>query len=68
MEEEADEDALGYLMLLPPAPPWLFDLLVGVTPLLQVGLSAPVKWRGMENRKKQTKKTFSHFFYSFILV
>lgn len=41
MEEEAEDDALGYLTLLPPAPLWLFDLLVGVTPLLQVGLSKP---------------------------
>lgn len=36
VEEEAEEDALGYLTLL-----WLFDLLEGVTPLLQVGLSTP---------------------------
>lgn len=41
VEEEAEDDALGYLTLLPPAPLWLFDLLVGVTPLLQVGLSEP---------------------------
>lgn len=41
MEEEAEEDALGYLTLPAPTPPWLFDLLGGVTPLLQVGLSAP---------------------------
>lgn len=39
VEEEAEEDTLGYLPL--PEPLWLFDLLVGVTPLLQVGLSAP---------------------------
>lgn len=39
VEEEAEEDTLGYLTL--PAPLWLFDLLGGVTPLLQVGLSAP---------------------------
>lgn len=39
VEDEAEEDALGYL--LPPTPLWLFDLLGGVTPLLQVGLSAP---------------------------
>ena len=37
VEEEAEEDALGYLTL----PLMLFDLLEGVTPLLQVGLSAP---------------------------
>jgi len=37
VEEEAEEDALGYLTL----PLWLFDLLGGVRPLLQVGLSAP---------------------------
>lgn len=37
VEEEAEEDALGYLTL----PLMLFDLLGGVTPLLQVGLSAP---------------------------
>lgn len=36
VEEEAEEDGLGYLTL------WLLDLLGGVTPLLQVGLSAPV--------------------------
>lgn len=41
MEEEAEEDALGYLTLLLPVALWLFDLLGGVTPLLQVGLSAP---------------------------
>lgn len=41
MEEEAEDDALGYLTLLLPAPLWFFDLLVGVTPLLQVGLSDP---------------------------
>lgn len=41
MEEEAEDDALGYLTLLLPAPVWFFDLLVGVTPLLQVGLSDP---------------------------
>lgn len=41
MEEEAEEDALGYLTLLLLVPPCLFDLFGGVTPLLQVGLSAP---------------------------
>lgn len=41
MEEEAEDDALGYLTLPLPAPVWFFDLLVGVTPLLQVGLSDP---------------------------
>lgn len=42
MEEEAEaeeDDTLAYLT--PPVEPWLFDLEGGVTPLLQVGLSAP---------------------------
>lgn len=43
VEEEAEEDALGYLTLLLLVPLWIFDLLGGVTPLLQVGLSAPEK-------------------------
>lgn len=34
--EEDTEDILGYL-----TPPWLFDLLLGERPLLQVGLSDP---------------------------
>lgn len=34
--EEDTEDILGYL-----TPPWLFDLLLGERPLLQVGLSEP---------------------------
>lgn len=41
VEEEAEDDALGYLTLPPPPPLWPFDLLVGVMPLLQVGLSEP---------------------------
>ncbi|KAF3854405.1 hypothetical protein F7725_022460 [Dissostichus mawsoni] len=41
-EEEVEEDTLGYLTLLLPVPLWLFDLLGGVTPLLQVGLSDPL--------------------------
>lgn len=44
MEEEAEEDALGYLLLA--TPPWIFDLLGGVTPLLQVGLSVPRRKKG----------------------
>lgn len=40
--EEDTEDIRGYLML--PMPLWLFDLLVGEMPLLQVGLSGP-RWR-----------------------
>jgi len=52
VEEEPEEDTLGYLMA--PPPPWLFDLSEGVTPLLQVGLSAPV-WRRKHRRT-------SHFF------
>lgn len=36
--EEDTEDILGYLTLVPL---WLFDLLVGEMPLLQVGLSEP---------------------------
>lgn len=51
MEEEAEEDTLGYLTLLLPAPLWLFDLLVGVTPLLQVGLSAPERRKNTVNGK-----------------
>lgn len=39
--EEDTEDILGYLMPLIPTPPWLFDLLFGEMPLLQVGLSDP---------------------------
>lgn len=39
--EEDTEDILGYLLPPTPTPPWLFDLLFGETPLLQVGLSDP---------------------------
>lgn len=39
--EEDTEDILGYL-----TPPWLFDLLLGERPLLQVGLSEPRRRNG----------------------
>lgn len=39
--EEDTEDILGYLTPPTPVPPWLFDLLFGEMPLLQVGLSDP---------------------------
>lgn len=39
--EEDTEDILGYLLPPIPTPPWLFDLLFGEMPLLQVGLSGP---------------------------
>lgn len=58
VEEEAEEDALGYLTLLLLVPPWLFDLLGGVTPLLQVGLSAP-GWRMMVMSEGKTKTHIS---------
>lgn len=43
--EEDTEDILGYLVPPIPAPPWLFDLFLGETPLLQVGLSEPGRRR-----------------------
>lgn len=40
--EEDTEDILGYLVPpTPTTPPWLLDLVLGETPLLQVGLSDP---------------------------
>lgn len=39
--EEDTEDILGYLLAPIPGPLWLFDLLFGEMPLLQVGLSDP---------------------------
>lgn len=59
MEEEAEEDALGYLTLLLPVALWLFDLLGGVTPLLQVGLSAP-GCGGVVGGWRDNKKCISH--------
>lgn len=41
VDEEAEEDVLGYFMLLLTTLLWLFDFLEGVTPLLHVGLSTP---------------------------
>lgn len=54
--EDDTEDILGYLTLVPL---WLFDLLVGEMPLLQVGLSDPgrrdqreLNWCAMVTRVK----------------
>lgn len=53
--EEDTEDILGYLTT-----PWLFDLLLGERPLLQVGLSEPrrretggdlSRWAGLPRRE-----------------
>lgn len=54
--EEDTDDILGYLTpstpTPTPTPPWLFDLLVGETPLLQVGLSDP----GTETQQRRPSR------------